>query len=221
MIESPHIFIQLVFTGLIALFPVFNPLGTAFIVSPYFSGLTTRERRIMIIRIAFYSFLLCTVTLFAGHWVLDLFGITVPVIQLAGGIMICKMGWESLSSKADANADSNPIPDAIKDLSSKIFYPITFPITAGAGTISVVFTLSAQTASTHYSQYLINTAAILLAILLMCVLIYICYFNANRLVKYMGSNNEHIVNRLMAFLIFCVGLQIAVSGIFHLIKAYS
>jgi multiple antibiotic resistance protein len=133
MNDTIHGFIQLVFTGIIALFPVINPIVSAFIVSPYFDGLTKQQRRGIIIKIAVYSLLLCTITLFTGHWILELFGITVPIIQLAGGIMICKLGWESLSSSNDEDKKSSAAgAHSISDLNSNIFYPITFPITAGA-----------------------------------------------------------------------------------------
>jgi len=222
---SIHSFIQLVFIAIIALFPVINPIGSAFIVSQYFDDLTEKERRNTVKKIAFYTFLLCTVTLFTGHWILELFGITVPIIQLAGGIMICKLGWELLSSKTDANAtagkgSADVSGNALENLSNKIFYPITFPITAGAGTISVIFTLSAHSTNNNLSAYFIDAGAILIAIIFMCLLVYLCYFNANRLVNYLGSNSEQVVNRIMAFLIFCVGLQIAVGGITSLIKLY-
>ncbi len=221
-----HSFTQLVFIGIIALFPVINPIGSSFIVSPYFDGLTEKERRSAVKKIALYVFLLCAVTLFTGHWILALFGITVPIIQLAGGIMICKLGWELLSSNNDAKPvagkdGAGVSDDSIKDIDNKLFYPITFPITAGAGTISVIFTLSAHANHMNTTRFLINEGAILVAIILMCVLVYICYFNANRLVNYLGSSSEQVVNRLMAFLIFCVGLQIAVGGITNLVKAYA
>ena len=207
------------------MFPVINPVGFAFIVSPYFHGLSKGELKKTVKKIAFYTFLLCTITLFTGHWILELFGITVPIIQLAGGIMICKLGWELLSSKtntADADKEAAGVSGKVlKNLRNKIFYPITFPIIAGAGTISVIFTLSAHTSNNNVMHYLINTGAILTAITIMCLLVYFCYVNANRLVDYLGSNSEQVVNRIMAFLIFCVGLQIAVGGITSLIKLYS
>src|SRR5580700_3885523 len=93
-----HSFIHLLFIGIIALFPVVNPIGSAFIVSPYFSILSREDKRKAVKKITFYAFSICTVSLFAGHWILEVFGISIPVIQLAGGIMICKMGWEFLST---------------------------------------------------------------------------------------------------------------------------
>ena len=220
----PHIYsyIHFVFIGLIALFPVVNPLGTAFIVNHYFSELSDKERVRAVKKIAFYVFIMCLVVLLTGHWVLELFVISVPIVQLAGGIMICKIGWDFLSP---ANArDTLNSSDGKKDLDpettveNKLFYPITFPITAGAGTISVLLTLSAHGTDKNISQYLIYISAILLSVIGICLLVFICYVNANKLINYLGSHREKIVNSIMAFLIFCVGLQIATAGITQLIK---
>ena len=218
-----HPFVHLLFIGIIALFPVINPIGSAFIITPYFSHLNTAEKRKAVGKITLYAFCICTVSLFAGHWILQLFGISIPVIQLAGGIMICKMGWEFLSSDKQ---DENSVADTEKqtplsgyrNIEDKLFYPITFPVTTGAGTISVLFTLSAHSASPDMKNYYINTGAILLSIIFMCLLIYIFYLNTKTLIDYLGSNGEKIVNRVTAFLIFCVGLQIAVTGIKSLFK---
>ena len=216
-------FIHLVFVGFVALFPVVNPIGTAFIISPYFSDLSRKARIKAVKKITFYSFIICAVTLFIGHWILELFGLSIPIIQLAGGIMICKIGWGFLS--ADSNEPvAKPTPattldlDEIPEVENKLFYPITFPITTGAGTIAVLFTLSADGANSDTSLYLVNVGALLVSIIGICILIFIFYVNTNRLLSYIGSHNEKIINSLMAFLIFCVGLQIAVGGIVHLVK---
>ena len=218
-----HTFLHSLFVGIIALFPVVNPIGSAFIVSPYFSDLSNSEKRKAVGKIAFYAFCICTVSLFAGHWILELFGISIPIIQLAGGIMICKIGWEFLTSdkkddKTTADKGEAAKHSGYEDIQGKLFYPITFPITAGAGTISVLFTLSADSAMSGMKDYYIDTGAILLAIVFMCILIYIFYFNTKTMIHYLGANGEVIFNRIIAFLIFCVGLQIAVTGIKSLMK---
>ena len=183
-----HSFINLLFIGMIALFPVVNPLGSAFMVTPYFSNLTKAEKNTAVAKITLYAFCICTVSLFAGHWILQLFGLSIPVIQLAGGIMICKMGWESLSSdkKPDHTADADGKLSGFTYIQDKLFYPITFPVTTGAGTISVLFTLSAHTARANFTDHLISTSAILAAIVVMCLLIYICYRNAKNIINFLG-----------------------------------
>ena len=217
-------FIHLVFVGFISLFPVVNPIGSAFIISPYFSELTRKERVRVVKTITFYSFAICSVTLFVGHWILEVFGLTIPIIQLAGGIMICKIGWGFLSADStdvpEEKTAAKPELDHIPLVENKLFYPITFPLTTGAGTIAVLFTLSANGANKDISLYLINVGALLVSIIGVCILIFIFYLNTNRLISYIGSHNEKIINSIMAFLIFCVGLQIAVGGITHLIKLY-
>ena len=217
-------FIHLVFIGFVALFPVVNPIGSAFIVSPYFTHISRRERIKFVKKITFYCFMICAVTVLVGHWILELFGLSIPVIQLAGGIMICKIGWEFLSADdkevqekdTDENIETEPIPL----VANKLFYPITFPITTGAGTIAVLFTLSANGANADMSVYLVNICALLVSIIGIRILIFIFYVNTNRLISYIGVRNEQIINRFMAFLIFCVGLQIAAGGITNLIKLH-
>jgi len=223
MPEFYESFIHLTFIGIIALFPVVNPIGSAFMVSPFFEHLNRSEKRAAVTSITLYAFLVCTVSLFAGQWILRLFGISIPVVQLAGGIMICKMGWEFLSSDQknttmdDLGEDLNV--SAYSHIVNKLFYPITFPATTGAGTISVLFTLSAHGAAFGSQAYFVNTGAILLSVVVICVMIYFFYLNTKNMINYLGSNGENIVNRISAFLIFCVGLQIGVTGIktlFHL-----
>jgi len=207
-------FIHLLFIGIVSLFPVVNPIGSALMVTHYFTTLDKQEKRNAVTKIVLYAFFLCVITLFAGHWILELFGITIPVIQLAGGVMICKAGWELLTDNKSSDKTNGTIELVRKDeLQNKLFFPITFPITTGAGTMAVLFTLGAHSASQNFTTYLLNTTALMLSIIVMCVLVYFLYMNTQTLLKYTGSNGEKIINRIVAFLTFCVGLQIAITGI--------
>jgi len=226
MPEYFNSFIHLVFIGFVALFPVVNPVGTAFIVNPYFASLSRKERLKAVRKVTFYAFLICTVTLLLGHWILELFGISIPIIQLAGGIMMCKIGWEFLATddKTDDEAPAVTTTDIgeehFKAIEGKLFFPITFPITTGAGTIAVLFTLSANGADRSFNNYMVNIGALLISVIGICILIFVFYASTKRLINYIGSRNEKIINRLMAFLIFCVGLQIASGGIINLVKTH-
>ena len=225
MAQHLNSFIHLVLMGFVALLPVVDPVGTAFIISPHFSGLSRKERVTVVKKVTFYAFAICAVALFIGHWILEIFGLTIPIIQLAGGIVICKIGWSYLSSDSKDDTDITPASAVELDhksrIENKLFYPITFPMTTGAGTVSVLLTLSANGADNDISLYLMNIGALLVSVIGICILIFIFYLNTNQLVSYIGSHNEKIINRIMAFLTFCVGLQIAVGGVVHLIKMYS
>lgn len=209
-----HFVVHLVFISAVALFPVINPVGTAFVVLPYLSRLDDAGRRRAVRLITLYAFCVCTVTLLLGHWILSLFGLSIPVVQLAGGIIICRSGWELLGSgmaPRDASA-GHVAPTPQSDVEDQLFFPLTFPLTAGAGTISVLLTLSAHGANADLTRQLLNMGAIEVAVVLMCGLVYTFYLNTHRIQRYLGARGEVIFNRLIAFFIFCVGLQIASSG---------
>lgn len=80
MFNPTHTFVHLLFIGIVALFPVVNPIGSAFMVNPYLSKLPDDERKNAIKKITIYAFTFCVISLFIGHWILELFGISIPVI---------------------------------------------------------------------------------------------------------------------------------------------
>ncbi len=212
-------FCDLAFVGFVALFPVVNPIGTALVLDPFLHRLTKAERKIAAAKIAFYCFLICTVAMFVGSWLFELFGISLPVVRIAGGILICRTGWQMLSPGDESNKSAETSsPDHHKDMEDILFYPMAFPMTTGAGTISVLLTLSAHGHNSAWIPHLINLSAIFLAIVLMSILIYICYASTPRIMEKLGARGGQIVNRLSAFLVFCVGLQIAATGLQLLLK---
>jgi multiple antibiotic resistance protein len=210
-----HPFLNLVFVGFLSLFPAVNPIGAAFIVDPMLSGLNMAERKAAAKKITFYCFLICLGSLLIGSWVLKLFGISIPVVQMAGGIVICRMGWQLLTSDNNIKGDKETAQPVRKpgDLENILFYPLSFPMTTGAGTISVLLTLSAHGEDRDISLHLTNLGALLVAVVLIAGLIYFCLANTPRLIRRLGPRGEQIVNRLSAFLVFCIGMQITSSGI--------
>ncbi|MBX2989379.1 MAG: MarC family protein [Bdellovibrionaceae bacterium] len=212
--ETILAWIHLTFVAVVTLFPPVNPIGTALIVDPFLHQLSMPERKQAAFRIAFYCFLLCAVTAVIGSWIFNLFGISLPVVELAGGLLICQMGWNLLSTKQSSDAEKTPADDSArkKNVDDLLFYPLAFPMTTGAGSISVVLTLSAHGHDQNWDVYVSNLSAIFMAILLTTVMIYLCYAFTPILLRRLGAQGELVVNRLSAFLVFCVGLQIAVSG---------
>lgn len=215
-------FINLVFMGIIALFPVVNPIGSAIILSQYFENLTIPEKKRAVNKIVLYAFCICITALFAGHYILQLFGISVPVVRIGGGVMICRMGWEFLNNKqkSENNPQNDGLHNSYSSISEKLFFPITFPATTGAGTISVLFTLSAHSKSASNQNYYIGLCAIVISIIIMCIMIYFCYINSRRVIHMLGNTGEQILKSISAFLIFCVGLEIILTGLSELIEKW-
>jgi multiple antibiotic resistance protein len=156
----------------------------------------------------------------AGSWIFKFFGISLPVVQFAGGILICRAAWRLLSTGEEAKGadSSSDAKDKTKSVEDLLFYPLAFPMTTGAGTISVLLTLSAHGHSSERIEYLTNIAALFTAIAVMCILVYVCYANTPALLKRLGARGERVLNGLSAFLVFCVGIQIGFNGLTQLIR---
>lgn len=214
-------FLHTIFISFLSLFPVVNPIGSAFIVDPLLGDLSFAERKRAAKKVALYCLAICTISALVGTWILKLFGLSIPIVQVGGGIMICQMGWKLLTSDDQVKGDKETArpqtrPDALDNI---LFYPVSFPMTTGAGTISVILTLSAHEEEINILNHVMNLSALFLSIVLICIVIYVCYANTARLIHRLGPRGEQIVNRLSAFIVFCIGMQIAWAGIKTLMKS--
>src|SRR6185312_16007475 len=214
-------FLNTILIGFLSLFPAVNPVGSAFIVDPLLGDLSFPQRKRAAKNVALYCFAICAVSAIIGSWILRLFGLSIPIVQLAGGIMICRMGWLLLTSDDHIQGDKEKAQPTTRtgNIDNILFYPIAFPMTTGAGTISVILTLSAHEGERDLLIHFFNLGALLIAILLICILVYICYANTARIIHRLGPRGEQIVNRLSAFLVFCIGMQIGWAGIRALLKS--
>ncbi|MCC8034852.1 MAG: MarC family protein [Rikenellaceae bacterium] len=208
--------------SLIALFPVMNPVGNGFIVNSFLSGTDPSLRRTYSKKIFSNALLVGLGSLAAGHLVLLVFGLAVPVIQMGGGLLICKTGLELLSDRPVDSARNEVSLGSIDpdSASHRLFYPISFPISIGPGSISVIFTLMATAVQKgNILSTGINYAVIGLVIFLLCAVLYLFISQGDRITRRLGESANLIINKMVAFLTFCVGIQILMNGIgraFHI-----
>ena len=206
-----------------ALFPVMNPIGNSFVVNGFFTDLDAEQRRSASKKIVRNCLIVGLGSLAMGHLIMLLFGLAIPVIQVAGGIIISKTGLEWLSSKPASPEEKHEQVTrevTLKNVESKLFYPLSFPMCLGPGSVSVIFTLMA-TASVkdNLLRTGINYAIISMAIISMLVVLYFGLINAHRIMKRLGKAGNLIIGKLLAFITFCIGIQIILAGIsriFHL-----
>ncbi len=201
--------------GFSSLFPLINPIGTAFIIQPYFSQLDDAARRRYVLRIVSICLVMGLVALHLGSYVLKLMGVSIPATQTAGGIVIAILGFNLLNSAADSGDDVVPT----NKIDDSIFYPMSFPLTLGPGGISTLIALSAHVHRAKDNLLSPEMLAISLSLVVVLVIAYFCFFNASKLVKRMGPNGSQVMNRMMSFLVFCIGIQMSFTGIMGLIKA--
>jgi multiple antibiotic resistance protein len=197
-----------------ALFPIVDPLGGAPIYLAMTSNLTPEQRNQMSKAVAINSFLLLIASVLIGAYVLDIFGLSIPIVQVAGGIVVCAIAWSLLHGP---NAPAAPASDveraaATDELRQRAFYPMTMPLTVGPGSISVALTLGANPPQGFRSLFLTALAHIL-GMLIVAVSIYLCYRYADRILRTLGPTGTSVVVRLSAFILLCIGVQITWNGL--------
>jgi multiple antibiotic resistance protein len=208
--------ILLLVTGL---FPIINPPATAFITLTMVPHATQAERAELATRIAINSLFILLGSLSIGAYVLSFFGISVPVLRVAGGLVIAAAGWGLLQAPPDDSAEPDtPPPAGIEhgaSLRAKAFYPLTLPITVGPGAISVAIALG--TGSPKAGLQPVHWIGVGVALLILCASIYVCVRFAGHLEKLLGAVGVQVAMRLLAFVLLCIGVQIAWLGLADLL----
>jgi len=194
-----------------ALFPIVDPLGG----SPIFLALTRQypagTRRDLSWQIAVNSFFLLVGSYFVGTHILSFFGISIPVVQVGGGLIVISTGWTLLKQRPDDDPKQTKRHIHPENPLSHAFYPLTLPLTVGPGSISVAITLGAN--APHHQG--LNFPAILAAIVgsaLLAISIFLCYGFADRLARVLGATAMTVIMQLTSFLLVCIGVQIFWNG---------
>lgn len=207
-------FIKTVLLAAAALLPIVDPLGGAPIYLAMTDGLSPEQRRPLAKAVAVNSFILLIASTLVGAYVLDFFGLSIPAVQVAGGIVVSSVAWSLLNrpdSPDDISRTAAPTT-APSDLSRRAFYPLTMPLTVGPGSMSVALTLGANP-EPGLRQQVVTAVAHTIGIVIVAVAVYLCYRHAERLVKRLGPTGSSVVVRLSAFILLCIGVQIIWNGV--------
>ena len=203
--------IKSVFLILSALFPIVDPLGGAPIFLTLTRQYTASERKVLSWRIAVNSFFLLVGSYFIGTHILAFFGISLPVVQVGGGLVVISTGWTLLKQKDDN--ESNEVKRSVQpdDLFRHAFYPLTLPLTVGPGSISIAITLGAN-APYHHGFNLLAILAAFVGSALLALSIFLCYGFSDRLARILGATGMTVIMQLTSFLLVCIGVQILWNG---------
>ncbi|MGD0648471.1 MAG: MarC family protein [Acidobacteriaceae bacterium] len=206
--------------GFSALLPLVNPLGSAFVFLGLVGLAPIEVYRSLARKIAINTVIFLLVIALIGSSLLSFFGISLPIMQVSGGIVIAMIGWSLLNQQdshvsAEKTASAQPAvtEPEIASLKSKAFYPFTFPITAGPGCLVVMLTLSVHAKQPDITQTLLAYAGLLAAIILLSASVYLCYAYAPKIVHSISPATVHGILRVVAFILFCIGIQIAWNGL--------
>jgi len=200
---------------LTALFPIVNPLANTPIFLSLTPGYSSRARVILSRKIALNSFWLLTFSMLIGSHILNFFGISIPVVQVGGGMVVIATGWTLLHGEPEQARASAEKKVSSQDISNRAFYPLTLPLTVGPGSISVAITLGANQA--FQRENLVRLIAAIIGPALVALTIFLCYRSAERLAKLLGETAMNVIVRLTSFILLCIGVQILWNGIRELI----
>jgi multiple antibiotic resistance protein len=194
-----------------ALFPVVNPLGGSLIFLVWTKDSSSSIRKALARRIALNSFFLLIGSYLIGSHILAFFGISVPVVQVGGGLIVVSTGWAILKQRDEEEGDAARRNIHPHDPFRDAFYPMTLPLTVGPGSISVAITLGAN-AAPHAGVSLLAVLAALVGSAVLALCIFLCYGFADRLATILGPTAMSVIMRLSAFLLVCIGVQILWNG---------
>ena len=203
--------------GFPALFSIVNPLSGGLIFRTVVGGRGDAAYASLSLRVAIYSFLVMMVSLWAGTFVLAFFGVTLPALRVAGGLVVALSAWDRLNApeKREQQKQAQAAPaETGEDIA---FYPLTLPFTTGPGTIAVAIALGAG--RPHFVNGLIEfCTGMSAAALAVAVLVWVVYRYAERLAHPLGEGGTRILTRVLSFLLLCVGVQILLNGITDVLR---
>lgn len=202
-----------------AILPVLNPLGSALVFLSLVGDAPDSVYRNLARQIAIRTTVFFLVVELAGTALLTFFGISLPTVQVAGGLVLASMGWTLLNRQV-----ARPDPDAAAlteasygSLREKVFYPLTFPVTVDPGCIVVMLTLSAHASVKAIRHNVFSHAGILFSVVVLSLLVFISYAYAPKITQRISPQTAHGILRIIAFVLLCIGVQICWNGIQSLI----
>ena len=194
-----------------ALFPIVDPVAGGPLFLAMTQDYSPETRRALAWRVSLNSLVLMVGSYFVGAHVLNFFGVSLPVVQVGGGLIVVAMGWgvllEQNESPEKARRDVH-----CSDALHSAFYPLTLPLTVGPGSISVAVTLGANS-TRHYGFHITIVVAALVAMTAVAISVLLCYGLADQLARVIGKTGMIVIVRLSSFLLVCIGVQIMWNGI--------
>jgi len=203
-----------------------NPLGSALSLMGIVGDLPAASYKYIARKIAINNVIFLTVVEATGSAILRFFGVSIPVVEVSGGIVIAAIGWSVLNADATKTgvqfknsdvAEKTGAPGQKVD--QMLFYPLTFPVTSGPGTLVLMLTLSAHVSNPRIGQNLMGHLGILIAVLVLSLMVYLCYAYSPRLTAAIAPSTVRGILRVIAFILLTIGVQIAWNGLSVLLKS--
>lgn len=192
----------------IGLLPIINPLSAGPTFLAITAGDSEARRREQARKGCFYMVAILVSFLIGGTFIMNFFGISIPGLRIAGGILLTGIGMDMLlARKAAAKSEDKAEREAALKKSDISFSPLAMPMLSGPGSIAV--TLGFTSLATDWVDYV----AIIAGIVCVALLTYVVLRLSSRMVQFIGPVGVNAMTKIMGFLIMCMGVQFVVNGI--------
>ena len=198
----------------VTLLPIINPLSSA----PVFAATVGANRTVagkLARQVAINAWFVLVVSMLIGTYVLTLFGISLPVVRIGGGLLVAATAWRMLHHTEDDDVHAVAAHDAVllsdAEIVQRSFFPITFPLTTGPGTIAASIALGAQIPA-EPALYAVGVLVAGAGAALVSVVLFLIFKNSVAVLARLGKIGTLVLIRLMAFILLCIGIEIIWTG---------
>ena len=206
---------------LAAMLPILNPAATAPIFLGLTEGASERTRALLARRIARYMLCLMLGSMLIGSYVLEFFGISLPIVRVGGGLILAATAWRLLTANHVSEDSRTGLAEAFTPEMARrhAFYPLTFPVSCGPGSIAAAITVGVSLSDPRMTVALARVGGGVAALVAIAVLLYLAFRYAEHLLRPLGEAGSVIFLRLSAFILLCLGVQIVWDGVSELLTS--
>lgn len=215
-IEGPvGLFLQGLLLVPLTLLPIMNPLTTASVFVSTLGGRTGPARRLAR-QISINAFAVLVCAMLVGTYVLSLFGISLPVVRIGGGLLVAATGWRMLQAREESVQTT--VAEEAANLSNeevmrRSFLPMTFPLTTGPGTIAACIALGAKMPVSNPLHYLLGATTAVFGALIVVAVLYLILRHSVAVIARLGPTGALVLQQLMAFILLCIGIELIWGGV--------
>jgi multiple antibiotic resistance protein len=188
----------------LALFPIVNPFGAVPLFFSLTSDFPAPERRSTALRTALYVIAILVVFLFFGRFVLVFFGISLPVLRIAGGLIVANTAWGMVTGNERITSAESMEASRKDDIS---LTPMAMPMLSGPGSIGVVMGLAA------HAESMFAYLGMVIGIAVLGLVVYLFLCSGGPMVKRLGPGASGAINRIFGFLLLAIAVQLVWDGV--------
>jgi multiple antibiotic resistance protein len=210
--------------GLALMLPLANPLTSMTLLLSLGQHIPYQERKRQVTQAAFYVVGIMMVTYYAGAWIMHTFGISIPGLRIAGGLIVASIGFSMVLPSSGTNPSEADVADAqaSRQVPNIAFVPLAMPGTAGPGTIAMIISGATSTDAAMAMGFppWVLAATPIVVFSLLGLLFWVCLRSAGRIVAVIGQGGVEAISRVMGFLLVCMAVQFVINGVLEIVQQY-